>query len=61
MFVFFCCCCFVFTFTETFIRVLVSCLFLVFEPVEMVIDLVHMQAQRKGYNREQYKGIEVFI
>ena len=36
-------------------------LFLVFEPVEMVIDLLYMQAHQKGYNREHYKGIEVFI
>ena len=30
-------------------------LFLVFEPVEMVTDLIYMQAHQKGYNREQYK------
>ena len=36
-------------------------LFLAFEPVEMVIDLIYMQAHQKGYNRERYNGIEVFI
>ena len=36
-------------------------LFLAFEPVEMVIVLLYMQAHLKGYNREHYKGIEVFI
>lgn len=28
-------------------------LFLAFEPVEMVIDLLYMQAHQKGYNMEQ--------
>lgn len=27
----------------------------------MVIDILSMQAHQKGYNREQYKGIEVFV
>ena len=36
-------------------------LFLAFEPVEMVTDLLYLQAHQKGYNREHYKGIEVFI
>ena len=47
-FFFFCCCCFVFPFAET----LTKGLFLVFEPAEMVIDVIYIQAHQKGYNRE---------